>query len=197
MVLRISGKQMDIGDAFRSRIEEKVADAVDKYFGGGYSGTVTVEKTQSRFTATCYLHLDSGIVIEAAGRAQDPQEAFDVAAEHVGKRLRRYKRRLKSHKAGTSDQSRQDVAYRIVEPLSDDEDTDVPADFAPAIVAESTVTLKRLSVAAAVIELDARESPVLAFRNAGNGHINIVYRRNDGNIGWIDAADAATGKAGA
>lgn len=195
MSLRISGKQMDIGDAFKTRIETRIAEAVDKYFGGGFSGQVTVEKNTSRFTADCHIHLDSRITLEATGHAQDPQGAFDAAAERIEKRLRRYKRRLKSHDAGQAESEPQAIAYRVVEPLDDDEDIEIPADFAPTIVAESSMSLKSLSVAAAVIELDAKDSPVFVFRNAANDHINIVYRRSDGNIGWIDPSAAGVAKA--
>jgi ribosomal subunit interface protein len=186
MSLRISGKQMDIGDSFRTRIEEKIAEAVDKYFGGGFSGQVTVEKNGSRFTSDCHIHLDSGMTLEATGQAQDPVGSFESAVERIEKRLRRYKRRLKSHNAGLSAGEPQAMAYRVMEPLDDDADEDMPADYAPTVVAESTISLKSLTVAAAVIELDAKDSPVVVFRNAANDHINVVYRRPDGNIGWID-----------
>lgn len=187
MSLRISGKHMDIGDSFRARIEERVAEAVEKHFAGGYSGSVTVEKNGSRFTADCHLHLTSGMTLQAKGDAQDPMPAFDAAAERIEKRLRRYKRRLKSHNAGSDRGEPLDMAYSVLEPLADT-DEDMPADFAPAVVAETTLSLRSQSVAAAVIELDAKDSPVHVFRNGASGQINIVYRRPDGNIGWIDPA---------
>jgi hypothetical protein len=127
--------------------------------------------------------------LQATGQAQDPQFAFDAAAERIEKRLRRYKRRLKSHSpAGSADDI--DLDYRIMAPVAD-EDEEVPEDYAPAIVAESTVALRTMSVASAVIELDTKDSPVFVFRNAGNDHVNVVYRRPDGNIGWIDTFSAA------
>ncbi|MCB1420645.1 MAG: ribosome-associated translation inhibitor RaiA [Notoacmeibacter sp.] len=184
MTLRISGKQMEIGDAFRIRIEDRIGEAVEKYFDGGFSGHVTVEKTGSRFDADCALHIDTGLVLQSTGRGMDPQGAFDEAAEKLEKRLRRYKRRLKSHHRDTSDQD-MDIAYRIMAPVAD-EDEEVPEDYAPTIVAESTVSLAPMSVASAVIELDTKDSPVFVFRNSANDHVNIVYRRADGNIGWID-----------
>ena len=189
MNLRISGKHMDIGDAFRTRIEGRIGEAVDKYFDGSYSGRVTVEKSGSRFSADCMIHLDTGIELQAAGEAQEPTSAFDAAAERIEKRLRRYKRRLKSHKAGASDPDTI-AAYRIMEPLADD-DSEIPEDYAPAVVAESTVSLRTMTVASAVIELDSRGGPVFVFREAGSGQVNIVYRRADGNIGWIDPAGIA------
>lgn len=189
MSLRISGKHMDIGDAFRVRIEGRIDDAVAKYFDGGYGGTVTVEKSGSRFSADCLVHLDTGISLQASGQAQDPQLAFDAAAERVEKRLRRYKRRLKEHPVSAAAEWI-DLDYRVVAPVAG-EDEEVPVDYAPAVVAESTVALKTMSVADAVIDLDTKDGPVVVFRNGGNGHVNVVYRRADGNIGWIDTSSAA------
>jgi len=97
MGLRISGKSVDIGDAFRAHVETRVGEAVAKYFDGGFSGHVTVEREGSGFATDCAIHLDTGIVLQAEGRAQEVRESFDVAAERIEKRLRRYKRRLKEH----------------------------------------------------------------------------------------------------
>ncbi|HEY4192306.1 MAG TPA: ribosome-associated translation inhibitor RaiA [Mesorhizobium sp.] len=187
MTLRISGKHMDIGDAFRTRITERVGEAIEKYFDRGFSGQVTIVKAGSRYSADCMIRLDSGASLQAAGEAQDPTQAFDAAAERLEKRLRRYNRRLKSHYSNSagSNANSIDIAYTVMEPLADD-DEEIPENFAPAIVAESSMALKTMSVASAVIELDTKDSPVFVFRNAGNEHLNIVYRRPDGNIGWID-----------
>ena len=193
MSLRISGKHMEIGDSFRTRIEGRIDDAVSKYFDGGFGGHVTVEKSGSRFTADCMVHLDTGTALQATGQAQDPQLAFDAAADRIEKRLRRYKRRLKSHTNGSSGAD-VDLDYRVMAPVAD-EDDEVPEDYAPAIVAESTVALRTMTVASAVIELDMKDSPVVVFRNAGNDQVSIVYRRQDGNIGWIDTSSAAAVKA--
>ncbi|MGN6146591.1 MAG: ribosome hibernation-promoting factor, HPF/YfiA family [Mesorhizobium sp.] len=189
MTLRISGKHMDIGDAFRTRITDRIGEAIGKYFDRGFSGHVTVVKKGSRYSADCMVRLDSGASLQATGEAQDPAIAFDAAAERLETRLRRYNRRLKSHTYGAANGKDTDVAYAIMEPLADD-DEEMPENFAPAVVAESTVTLRTMSVASAVIELDTKDSPVFVFRNAGNDHLNIVYRRPDGNIGWIDPSTA-------
>lgn len=189
MSLRISGKQMDIGDTFRVRIEDRVSEAVLKYFDGGYAGHVTVEKSGSRFTADCMVRLDTGIALQATGQAQEPQLAFDAAAERIEKRLRRYKRRLKSHTPAAAGDGI-DLDYRVMAPVAE-EDDEVPEDYAPAVVAETSMSLRTMSVATAVIELDMKDSPVFVFRNAMNEHVNIVYRRPDGNIGWIDTSTAA------
>ncbi len=190
MNLRITGKHMDIGDAFRARIEGRIGDAVDKYFDGGFSGQVTVEKSGSGYDADCLVRLDTGIALQANGKAQEPQSAFDAAAERIEKRLRRYKRRLKSHNTASREAAESiDLAYRVIAPVAD-EDDEVPEDYAPAVIAEQTVALRTMSVAEAAIELDTKDNPVYIFRNAGNRHVSIVYRRPDGNIGWIDTTAA-------
>jgi len=186
MTLRVSGKHMDVGDAFRIRIEERINDAIAKYFDGtAYTGHVTVTKSVG-YSADCVLHLTTGAILQTTGQAQDPQAAFDSAAERLEKRLRRYKRRLKSHQNTPTSTVFADVAYRVMTPVPDVEEQDFPDNYAPTIVAETSMALRLLSVAEAVIELDLMDNPVLVFRNAGNEKINIVYRRADGNIGWID-----------
>jgi ribosomal subunit interface protein len=185
MTLRISGKHMDIGDAFRTRITDRIGEAIGKYFDRGFAGHVTVVKSGSRYTADCMIRLDSGTALQATGDAQEPTAAFEAAADRLETRLRRYKRRLKSHASGAGNGAATDIAYTVMAPLADD-DEEIPENYTPAIVAESTMALKTMSVASAVIELDTKDSPVFVFRNAGNDHLNIVYRRPDGNIGWID-----------
>jgi ribosomal subunit interface protein len=188
MSVRVSGKHMEIGESFRQRIEEQIGEAVTKYFDGGYSGQVIVEKAGSRFSADCKVHLDTGIVLHAAGEANDPQISFDAAAQRIEKRLRRYKRRLKDHHAGNHVNGYAEVAYTVMDSVPD-EGEEVPEDFAPTIVAESSKQLKTMTVASAVMALDMTDEPVLLFRSPGKEHLNIVYRRNDGNIGWIDSTN--------
>lgn len=185
MSVRVSGKHMEIGESFTTRIEDHVTGAVRKYYDGGFSSHVIVEKSGSRFKADCKIHLDTGVVLHATGEAQDPQPAFDAAAERVEKRLRRYKRRLKDHHAN-SQQAQSELAYAVVDSAGDDA-AEVPEDYAPAIIAESSKQLVTMSVANAVMALDMTDERILMFRNAGNDALNVVYRRDDGNIGWIDA----------
>lgn len=186
MSVRVSGKHMEVGESFRQRIEEQIDTAVTKYFDGGYSGQVTVEKSSSRFAADCKLHLDSGVILHAAGQAMDPQLAFDAAQARIEKRLRRYKRKLKDHHTSHHNDAFAEVAYTVMDGMPDEED-EVAEDFAPAIIAESSKQLKTMSVANAVMALDMTDEPVLMFRSTTK-ELNIVYRRHDGNIGWIDAA---------
>lgn len=181
---------MEIGDAFRSRIEGRIGETVEKYFDGGFSGHVTVEKSGQRFSADCVIFLDTGMSLQAAGQAYDPQIAFEAASDRIETRLRRYKRKLRSYD-GAGNGRDEDVAYRVMASVPED-DEEVPEDYAPAVVAESTVALKTMSVAHAIVELDTKDSPVFVFRNAGNDQVNIIYRRADGNIGWIDPSTAMT-----
>ena len=189
MSLRISGKHMEIGDAFRTRIEGRIGEAIDKYFDGGFSGHVNVIKSGSRFTADCMIHLDSGMALQATGDAQEPTAAFDVAAERFEKRLRRYKRRLKSHAAAAN-------GSRCRNRLCDHGPGGRRGRRGAGRLRAGDRCridggVKTLTVASAVIELDTKDSPVFVFRNAGNGQVNVVYRRADGNIGWIDPAAAS------
>lgn len=186
MSLRVSGKHMEVGEAFKTRIEDRIDEALSKYFDNRASGHVTVEKSGSRFTTDCVLHLDSGVVLQASGEAQEPDASFNAAAERIEKRLRRYKRRLKSHHADGAATRDEEYAYRVLEALPEDDEEELPDDYAPAIVAETRMQLTTLPVASAVLQLDLQDNPVYVFRNAGSGDVNLVYRRPDGNIGWID-----------
>ena len=191
MPFRVSGKNIDIGEALRERLGARVADALEKYFDGGFSGHVTVGKEGFGFRTECVLHLDSGIVLEADAMAADAYASADQAAIRLEKRLRRYKRRLKDHQAARhdGDGALAATSYVIASPEHDTDD-DEATDFAPVIIAESTTALKALSVSEAVMELDLTGTAVVVFRHAGHGRINLVYRRPDGHIGWIDPSAA-------
>lgn len=193
MPLRISGKNVDIGQALRVHIEGRISEALDKYFDGGYTGHVVVEREGSGYSAECSIHLDTGTALQARAVAHEVYAAADQAAERIGKRLRRYKRKLKGRHTGdgrdmdhlNGGPSFEAPAYVIAAP---DEDEEVPEDFAPVVVAETTQRIVTTTVGKAVIDLDLTGAPVVVFRNAGSGAINVVYRRGDGNIGWIDPA---------
>ncbi|AMM85124.1 ribosome-associated translation inhibitor RaiA [Martelella sp. AD-3] len=187
MSVRVSGKQMEVGEAFREKIEDQIEEAVTKYFDGGYSGQVTVEKSAGGFEADCKVHLDSGAVLHAAGKAHDPQAAFEAAFERIAKRLRRYKRKLKDHHQGNGHADFAEVAYSVMD-LPQEDEGEIPEDYAPAIVAEAKTEVRTMAVATAVMALDMTDKPLMLFRNPDNKTLNIVYRRPDGNIGWIDTA---------
>lgn len=188
MNVRVTGKHMDIGDSFRTKITGQINDAITKYFDGGFSSQVLVEKAGSRFSADCKIHLDSGANLHAEGKANDPQVAFDSAFERIEKRLRRYKRKLRDHHQADIRAAAMEIPYTVMASNAEDEE-EIEENFAPAIVAETTKKLATMTVATAVMALDMTDEPVLMFRKPGSSQLNIVYRRNDGNIGWIDSAN--------
>lgn len=185
-MLRISGKNFDIGEALRGRVEERLQTALGKYFGRGFKGHVTFAKEGARFRSDCTLHLDSGTTLTASGESHEAYESFADAAERIEKRLRRYKRRLREDHPAANGVAIPSVeaAYAVIE--TPDEDAEIPADFAPIVVAETTYKIRELSVSDAVQELDLTGAPFIVFRHATNGQINLVYRRNDSHIGWIN-----------
>lgn len=188
MTLRISGKHMDIGDSLKSRIEERITDAVDKYFGHGFGGQVTMDKQGAFFHADCMIHLDSGVTLQASARETDAHASFDKAAERIEKRLRRYKRKLKDHQTSNG-QDELAAAYSVM--TTPDEDEELAEDFAPLVVAESSMTVRTQTVAMAVMQLELMDQPVNVFKNAASGAVNVVYRRTDGNIGWVDPSSTS------
>ncbi len=194
MGLRVSGKNLDVGEAIRTQAELRVGSALGKYYEGSYNGHVTLAKDGTGFRSDAVLHLSSGITLEASGTAHDAYQSLDKMVERMEKRLRRYKRRLKDHSGNAHDRrALMEMPSYVIEAPDEDIEEDTGAHLNgvhPVIVAETTRSLHDLSVRDAVSELDLTGSPVLVFRNAGNGRVNIVYRRRDGNIGWIDPPTA-------
>lgn len=185
MSLRISGKNMDVGDALRSKAAAHFDNLVKKYFDGGYTGHLTLEPEGPGFNALCIVHLDTGAVLQSSAYGGDALSAYELMADAIEKRLRRYNRRLKTRRRSNGDATVEAQAYVLALPDEIDDDTD---EFAPAVVAETTSNLKQMSVGEAVMELDLTQAEVVMFRHAGHGGLNVVYRRADGNIGWIDPA---------
>ncbi|MBF9233261.1 ribosome hibernation-promoting factor, HPF/YfiA family [Microvirga alba] len=185
MTLRVSGKNLDIGEALRSQVEARVASALTKYFNGGYSGHVTVTRDGTGFRTDCVLHLDSGMMLEATGAAQDAYASFDQTAERIEKRLRRYRQRLKEHAPQSNGRNVSLQAPDSVFETPSDEAVEEEA-YHPVVIAETTKPLHRLSVSDAVIRLDLTGATALVFIHASTGRVNVVYRRGDGAIGWVD-----------
>jgi len=183
MTLRVSGKNLDIGESLRRHVLEKVEAMVSRYFTGTVGGHVVITRDGSGYRSDCTLRLSSGVSLHAEGRAHEPYPCFEHAADKIEARLRRYKQRLKGHMLNSTGKAK--VANYVVEAFPNDEDE--PAEgFNPVVVAEGTEALKTLSVASAVAELDLTGSPVVIFEHAGSGRVNVVYRRRDGAIGWLD-----------
>lgn len=185
MPLRVSGKNLDIGESLRGQVVDRIATAANKFFDGSFQGHVTVEREGTGFRTDCALHLSSGVTLQADGMAHDAYQSVVQTAERIEKRLRRYKQRLKDRHNGhhTLPEAVEVPSYVIAAP---DEDEEAPAEFHPVVIAETTKTMATLAVSQAVEELDFSGAPILLFRHAGTGRVNLVYRRADGNIGWVD-----------
>ena len=189
MTLRISGKSISVGDALRSRVSERTDEVLRKYFDGNYSGHITLSKDGFGFRTDCSLHLDSGITLEADSNATDAYASADQALLMIEKRLRRYKSRLKDRSARKTYAANAALAdidapsYVIEAPAEGDEEVTT---YSPVIIAEATTSLKRLSVNEAVMELDLTGAACIVFQHGSSGRVNIIYRRADGNVGWVD-----------
>jgi ribosomal subunit interface protein len=193
MTLRISGKSISVGEALRDRVSERTDEVLRKYFDGNYSGHITLSKDGFGFRTDCSLHLDSGVTLEAESNATDAYASADAALLMIEKRLRRYKSRLKdrsarkAHAAAAAlaeiDAPALDAPSYVIEAPTEDDDV---AGYNPVIIAEATTSLKRLSVSEAVMELDLTGAACLVFQHGSSGRVNIIYRRSDGHIGWVD-----------
>jgi ribosomal subunit interface protein len=182
MQIKVTGKNLDVGDAMRSHIQERLLQLQNKYFEGTVHGHVTVEKQRVGFTTDCALHLATGLVLQAEGQSNDARQSFDEAVNHLEKQLRRYKQRLKDHHRSRREPVRQVEAQSYVIAA----DVEEPEAGNPVVVAETGVSVPELTVSEAVMQLDISTQSFLLFRNGGHGGLNLVYRRADGNIGWVD-----------
>lgn len=190
MSIRVSGKNLDVGDSLRGQVEARVTAALAKYADGRGSGHVTVSRDGSGFRTECVVNLGSGMTLESVGTANDAYASFDQSALRIEKRMRRHKRRIKDRLGdGPARVAAAESNYAIFE-APDDETAE--AEYHPVVIAETTRPMNRLSVSEAVIELDLTGAPVVVFRHAGNGRTNVVYRRGDGSIGWVDPPSAET-----
>jgi ribosomal subunit interface protein len=204
MTLRISGKSISIGEALRDRVSERTEEVLRKYFDGNYSGHITLSKDGFGFRTDCALHLDSGITLEADSNATDAYASADQALLMMEKRLRRYKSRLKDRSARKAyaasaalaemDAPILDAPSYVIEAPSDADDE--MNGYNAVIIAEATTSLRRLSVSEAVMELDLTGAPCMVFQHGGSGRVNIIYRRADGNVGWIDPPTINAGDRG-
>lgn len=192
MQITVSGKQLDLSDALRTHVAENLDRIARKYFDHALEAVITFGRARSFFTCDINLHAGRGLVLRAEGEAQDAHTAFDDAAEHIAKRLRRYRRRVNEHARDLANRERPEMARQYV--LSQEEpaaSADVRAsEIGPhaTVIAESATEIDRLSVSDAVMRLDLADQQVLMFRNSVTGLLNVIYRRGDGHIGWIEPA---------
>ena len=196
MQIQITGKHMDLGGALRSRIEDGLEAAVSKYFSRTGEASVFVSQHGHLVEVDCNVHLPSGIVLQSSGKASDPYAALEDSLGKMEKRVRRYKRRLKDHHANPVVPLPSEIATGAVLTLNghaadaDELDDDVvDVSDVPLTVAETSVNIRKMSVSEAVMQLELQEVPALMFRNAGHDGLNMVYRRPDGHIGWVDPAN--------
>lgn len=185
MDLRISGHQVETGAALQEHASDRLGAIVDKHFERAISSHVTFGKGAGHaFTCDIVMHVMQGLILKAQGHAHDAHQALDDAAVKIEKQLRRYKRRLNDHHEGAAHaRAQEEAAYTIF--AAEEEIEEVVAD-APPIIAETSVDVPTSSVADAVMMLDLRDTPALFFKNAGTGRHNMVYRRADGSIGWVE-----------
>lgn len=186
MRYQISGKQIDIGEALQTHVKTELDEILSKYAGRPTDANVVFSKSGNEFVCESTIHLSTGLTAQASGKAHEIYSAFDSSSEKMDKQLRRYKRRLKDHHAGRSQPVElSDAGSYILEPR--DESDEASQDTVNAmIVAETETKIPELSVGEAVMQMEIASAPVLVFRNEKHNGINVVYRRDDGNIGWID-----------
>lgn len=192
MHIIIEGKQIDLGDALREHVRDRLTEAVGKYFGDAIDASATFARDAHTIRVDCSVHVGHDIHLKSHGGGLEAYVAFEDAAGRIEKQLRRYKRRLKDHHAhqrqlGVAPMSAQD--YTIARENPDVDESDLPHGDNPTIIAENRASVPACTVGDAVMRLDLADQPVLLFRNLGNDRLNIVYRRPDGHIGWIDPTE--------
>lgn len=186
MRIQVNGKQMDVGTALSAHAEGKITEVVHKYAERPVEAVVTFSKDRHEFLAESSVHLSTGLTATAKGRAGDVYDSFDRSLERMEKQLRRYKRRLKDHhKDRTSPVDVMDAPSYILAGAGESDETE-PQSLQPVIVAEMATQVKSLSVGEAVMQMELTEANVLVFKNEKHGGVNVVYRRDDGNFGWVD-----------
>lgn len=192
MQITVSGKQVDLSDALQTRVSTQMDTIAGKYFDHALEVHVTFGRTRSFFTCDINMHAGRGLQLRGEGEAADANTAFDNAAEHIAKRLRRYRRRVNDHHRDMAEREQPEAArqYILREAANSADgsapDAQTPDETHATVVAETQTEIAVLSVSEAVMRMDLADQLVLMFRNSANGVLNVVYRRGDGHIGWID-----------
>lgn len=196
MQITVSGKQVELSDALRTRVAQQLDTIAGKYFDHALDAHVTFSRARSFFTCDINVHAGRGLLLRGEGEAADANSAFDDAAEHIAKRLRRYRRRVNEHSRDSAHRERPQAARQYILRQEEDEagsetNGTVQAATYATVVAEVPAEISTLSVGDAVMRMDLADQQVLMFRNSATGEFNVVYRRSDGHIGWIDPAGKA------
>lgn len=185
MNLTVKGKNIDAGEALRNHVAQALNHGIAKYFGNPIEATVTFSKQSHEFSADISVHIGRGILVQAEASADQAYAAFDLAMDHLSKRMRRYKSRLRDHHRAETHSVR--AAQYILAPGAEGEiDAVINGSEAPAVIAEMQTEIPTLTVGEAVMRLDLSDLKAMMFTNRAHGGLNMVYRRNDGNIGWVD-----------
>ena len=191
MQVQVTGKHVDVGEALRTRVSDEITSSIGKYFdrdGGG--ADVVVSREGHSFRVDCAVTLASGQQLTTQGLGGDAHMAFDAAIARLTKRIRRYKNRLKDHHPQALARQAETAAYYVLQAPDQDQADDLDGAAAtfpePMVIAETETQIELMTVSMAVLELDLTESQTIVFRNAAHGGLSVVYRRPDGNIGWID-----------
>lgn len=193
MRITVTGKQLDVGASLKEHIESRLEGSVKKYFSHTIEGDVTLTKVAHLHRADCKIHIGHDIYLQSSAEETDIYPAFDAAADKMETRLRRYKRRITNHHKERSSKEELNAVYKAqynVFDVSSDESQKQEEDITPVIIAEMDMDIPEVTVSDAVMRLDIGELQTLMFRNSGSGAINVVYRRPDGNIGWIDPKES-------
>jgi ribosome hibernation promoting factor len=201
MQVQVTGKHVDVGEALRTRISDEILGSIGKYFGRGGDADVVLSRAGHGFRIDCEVTLASGQRLVSHGLGGDAHGAFSQALAKIETRIRRYKRKLKSHSTAAEAKAAEVASsYILRSPESSDEVDDLwdegdskSGPPAAMVIAESQAALQTMTVAMAVMELDLTEQPAIVFRNAAHGGLSVVYRRADGNIGWVDPQRTVNG----
>ena len=189
MRYQITGKQIDIGEALQTHVRTELEQVIAKYSQRPTDAQVVFSKSAHEHVCEATVHLSTGLTSTAKAKAIEIYAAFDACAEKMDKQLRRYKRRLKNHhQERTTPVELFGAASYILAAEAGQDDDEEPESLAPVIVAEMETRIQSLSVGEAVMQMEIAGAPVLVFKNEKGGGLNVVYRRDDGNVGWIDPA---------
>ena len=191
MQVQVTGKHVDVGDALRTRVADELSTSIGKYFDRGGGADVVVSREGHAFKVDCAVTLASGQQLTTHGLGGDAYIAVDAAVAKMEKRIRRYKQRLKDHHLQALAKQQETAAYFVLQPADLEEELEDEGDSVehfpePMVIAETETPIRTMTVSMAVMELDLTEAQALVFRNAAHGGLSVVYRRRDGNIGWID-----------
>jgi ribosomal subunit interface protein len=186
MRTQISGKQIDVGEALQSHVEAQLGTVLGKYAGRPTDAHVIFSRDAHEYACEAIVHLSTGLTSQARARASEIYAAFDQCAEKMDKQLRRYKRRLKDHHRDRTEPVEVQDGSTYILAASEHHDGAEPETLQPMIIAEMETPIPSISVGEAVMQMELAGAPVLVFRNEGKDRVNVVYRREDGNIGWID-----------